>query len=139
VSVVLEAPAEPTPLEAAPRASVELSPAPPPRGADGESTPRTGWSPTIVIVEGVVTLVTAGVTVWSGLDTLSTLDAYKAHPTRAILESGRSEEIRTNVLIGVSSGLAAITAVTALFLVDWRTPRHRVGLRVGPTGLSGSF
>jgi hypothetical protein len=140
VSIVLEAPAEPPPHEAAPRATVELSPAQaPPRGAEAEPAPRAGLSPTIVIVEGVVTLVTAGVTVWSGLDTLSTLDTFKAHPTRATLESGRSEEARTNVLIGVSAGLAVITAVTASFLVDWHAPRRRVGLGLGPTGLSGSF
>jgi hypothetical protein len=94
---------------------------------------RSGWSPAVVFVEAGVTLAVAGVTTWSGLETLSTLHSFEANPTQGSLDTGRSEELRTNVLIGASIGLALLTAATAIFLVDWRgTRQQRQGLRIGP-------
>jgi hypothetical protein len=50
-------------------------------------------------------------TLGSGLDTLSARDAYVESPSEARYEDGVSRQARTNVLIGVTVGLAAVTAV----------------------------
>lgn len=128
-----------------------VAPAPPPRtdlrtSVDRDTTsPRKGWSPTVVWIGGGLTLVAAGLTTWSAFDTLAKLDDFEAAPTQEKLEDGRSKEIRTNVLLGTSIGLAAITGAIALLLVDWRGSEPRAGLRaavhsgMGSAMLSGSF
>lgn len=99
---------------------------------------RHGWPPSVVIVEGGITVAMAGVTFWSAVDTLGTLQDFEARPNRAALDDGRSSERRTNVLVGVSIGLGVITALTAAFLVDWKkSSTLRVG--VAPGGLGGVF
>lgn len=146
ISVVLAPPASndapvvappPPPPRADARTSVDRDAAP--------SSPRKGWSPTVVWIGGGLTLVAAGLTTWSALDTLAKLDDFEAAPTQEKLEAGRSKEIRTNVLLGTSIGLAAITGAVALLLVDWRGNEPRTGLRAavhvgaGSAMLSGSF
>jgi hypothetical protein len=130
VSVVL-AEAEPPPAAPPPAPPA----APPPSRARAPESASTGWSPVVVLVGGALTVVLTGLTVWSGLDTMSTLHTFEATPTQGGLDSGRSEEVRTNVLLGASLGAAALTAVTAAFLVDWHGRRREpatVGL--GPSG-----
>ena len=67
----------------------------------------------------------AGATLaWSGVDTLNARDEYEETAmtdvtlARQMLDEGQSKELRTNVLIGVTSGLAALTLVFAI-LTDW--------------------
>ncbi|MAT26328.1 MAG: hypothetical protein CMN29_15420 [Sandaracinus sp.] len=54
-------------------------------------------------------------TLWSGLDTLSGVDAYEATPTLERLQNGQDKERRTNLLIGFTAAFAATTAVLAIF------------------------
>jgi hypothetical protein len=142
VSVLVAPPPSPPPTAPSPPATT------PPAAAQPAATPaiaapsRHGWSPAVVWVEAGVTLAVVGVTLWSGLDTLSTLHTYDARPTQGTLDSGRSQEVRTNVLLGASIGLAAVTGLTALLLVDWRGPRgDAVVVRLGPGSVivRGSF
>ncbi|MDP9001243.1 MAG: hypothetical protein M3O46_14170 [Myxococcota bacterium] len=137
VSVLLE-PSSPVP---------PASPAQPASGQHVDmprvaAVPSSGWSPVVVGVEGGATLIVAGLATWSGLETLGTLHAFETTPTPQTLDAGRAQEVRTNLLIGASVGLAALTGLTAAFLVDWKGSHHQsveVGLGLRSAAIRGSF
>ena len=87
----------------------------------------------------------AGVAVWSGLDTLSGVDAYEASPTVSALEAGQRKERRTNALIGSAGALAAATVVIAAFATDWsgssesEQPGLSAGAMVTPDGAAATL
>ncbi|MEM1029182.1 MAG: hypothetical protein AAGN82_02480 [Myxococcota bacterium] len=85
----------------------------PDAGAPDEGL-HVGW----FIGGAAVTAILGGVTLWSGLDTLSARDDYEAAPTQAGFEDGQSRERRTNGLIGATVGAAVITGLVAVF-TDW--------------------
>lgn len=79
----------------------------------------------IGVVPVWLTMVSAGLAVasgslliWSGVETLDGVDAYEANPTIEGLREGQEKEDRTNVLIGVTAGLAALTTGLLIF-TDW--------------------
>lgn len=92
-----------------------------------ESEPDgSGWSPVVFWLGAGATLAAAGVTTWSGVDTLKDPGKERVREECAagdenceVYQEGRSKQLRTNVLIGVTSGLAVATGITALFAVDW--------------------
>ncbi|WP_437569961.1 hypothetical protein [Sorangium sp. So ce542] len=125
---------------AVPRATPRPSPEPPPA--------RRPLPPAGVIVGAAVTAIGAGLTVASGLDTLAARDAFDAAPTEENLAAGRGKQRRTNVLLGATIGLGALTGAAAVWLVDWGTPpaaasppRHALALSLGPARLTlgGAF
>ncbi|WP_438025658.1 hypothetical protein [Sorangium sp. So ce233] len=127
----------PPPAAGAPaaRRAAPRTPAPPPA--------RRPLSPAAVIVGAAVTALGAGLTVASGLDTLAARDAFDAAPTEENLAVGRRKQRRTNVLLGASIGLGALTGAAAIWLVDWGTPaaasspaRRALALSVGPARLT---
>ena len=93
------------------------------------------------------------VTIWSGLD------AQKNPGTAAVradcagqgtscpeYQQGLSAQLRTNILLAATGGVAALTAVTGLFLTQWsHADRPRTGLQVEPqlglgvAALKGTF
>jgi hypothetical protein len=91
----------------------------PPR-ADGG-----GWSPTVFWVSASLTAVSGVVTIWSGLDTQNNPgpDVVK-EKCKGLGEDcpeyqdGLQRQQRTNILLGVTGGLAAFTVVSAI-LTDW--------------------
>jgi hypothetical protein len=93
-----------------------------------------------------VTAAAGGVLTWSGIDTRNGVDAYEMSPTAAGLEAGQDKELRTNALIGVTSGLAATTLLIAIF-TDWNGDDDdqgtRASVRLSPSGammdLEGHF
>ena len=102
--------------------------------------PRSGWSPIVVAVGGGLTAVAAGFLVWSGVDTLNQRSTFDAAPTQANLDTGKSDQVRTNVLLGVTLGLAVVTGVVAIFLVDWKSHKQeKAALHVSPFGAWGTF
>jgi hypothetical protein len=115
-----------TPSAPAPQPAPELATSPTPAPAA-----RSGWSPAVVAVEGALTGALLVATIWSGLNAV----AYKhgdfaANENEDTLGEGVFRERRTNVLLGTTIGLAVITGVTALFLVDWKgKPGTQVGAR----------
>jgi len=120
--------------------------APPPPKPVVVETPHHGWSPIVVAVMGGATAVAGGFLIWSGVDTVGQRSTFDANPTQANLDTGKADETRTNVLLGITVGLAVLTGVTAIFLVDWkgrntehvaRGPWVRVGL--GGASFGGSF
>jgi hypothetical protein len=84
------------------------------------------------------TVALGAVTVWSGIDANNGVSAYESaartanspgingggSPTpqeqaQSLLDEGRSKERRTNILIGVTAGMAATTAVLGVF-TNWK-------------------
>ncbi|MDH3201812.1 MAG: hypothetical protein OEM15_13035 [Myxococcales bacterium] len=108
------------------------------------------------------TVVLGAVTVWSGLDANNGVTAYEtaartanspginasgsptpAEEAQALLEDGRSKERRTNILIGVTAGMAATTAVLGVF-TNWKNESRegasrRVEPAVGVSNRGGAF
>ncbi|MBX3185719.1 MAG: hypothetical protein KF819_01840 [Labilithrix sp.] len=126
-AVLLTAPDPPSPA---------IAPAPAPRELEPREQvePRVGGSsgisPWFFVAGAGLTVLGAAATVGSGLDANAQqrrFDALDADPTSTFAQ--RSEAFddagaagrRTNVLLGVSLGLAAITAITGILLVDWKS------------------
>lgn len=95
-----------------------------------EAPPSTKpLGPALFFVGLGLTAVAGGVTIWSGLDTINNpgVDAVRqqcAGKTESCpaYQDGLASQLRTNILIGVTSGLGAITAVVGLFLTQWSSP-----------------
>ncbi len=134
-SVVLVVPA------AAAVVPVVAQPPPPPPA----EKPRSGLSPTIVFVGGGLTAVAGGFLIWSSIDTLDQKKAFLANPSQQNLDTGRSDETRTNILVGATAALGLLTGVAAVFLVDWKgrtaAEKTEISAHVGPGHLSvvGTF
>ena len=92
----------------------ERDTAPPTAGVHGSG----GLSPWAFAVGLGLTSVSAIVTIAFGVDTLSGVGAFEARPTPEAFERGEAGELRTNVMIGITTGLALVTLVLAL-LADW--------------------
>ncbi len=108
------------------------------------------------------TVALGAVTIWSGLDAKNGVTQYEAaartanspginaggSPTpaeeaQALLEDGRSKERRTNILIGVTAGMAATTAVLGVF-TNWKKESReptsrRVEPAIGVANKGGAF
>jgi hypothetical protein len=102
--------------------------------------------PAAVIGGGAATALFIGLTTWSGVDTLSARGDFDVAPTQENLDIGRGKQTRTNVLLGVTLSLAAITGAAAVFFVDWSKPSGpplegevKVGLGIGSVHVAGSF
>ena len=112
----------------------------------------------VVVLGAGLTAVVGGVAVWSALDTKSTHDSFVSGlcsttgsaTCDGLASSGSSAQARTNVLLGVTGGLAVATLVVALVLVDWTGPQKTtaharltagplVGPGLGGVRLGGSF
>jgi hypothetical protein len=97
----------------------------------GVQQERHGLSP-VVFWSGVAATGVAGaVTIWSGIDTVNNPGADKVKAECApgdenckYYKEGRSAQLRTNVLIGVTSALGVATAALGLFAIDWGKPSH---------------
>ncbi len=128
--LTLEAPpAPPPPPPPPPPPSVLVTPPPPPR-VELPPPPTRPLSPVVIGVGAGLTLVSAGLLVWSGLDTLSARDAYVANPTEEGYDDGVGRELRTNVFVGTTVLLGAATLVGAAFFTQWSRPAHATTMRV---------
>jgi hypothetical protein len=84
----------------------------------GGSSGGGGITPAVFVVGAVLTAGAGATLVWSGVDTLEGVGPYQMDPTPERLADGQSRELRTNILIGVTAGLAVGTLVLA-FVTDW--------------------
>jgi len=89
-----------------------------------------GWSPAVFWTGVGLTAVAGGLTVWSGLDTQNNpgVDAVRREcgnggpRCEELYDDGVSRQTRTNVLIGVTAGIGALTLIVGGFATDWGEP-----------------
>jgi hypothetical protein len=136
------------PQEAAPVPSSIPAPAPvsgpvPPAAyvpAPAAPPPSKPFGPAVFVAGAVLTAIGAGFIVWSGVDTLNSPGASQVKAQcesnmtdcPRLWNTGRNEQDRTNVLIGVTSGVAVVTAVVGLFFTQWPASPPASGARVAP-------
>lgn len=112
-AISLEAPAAPVVVAVeGGGTNVDGTDGPPPPGSGG------GISPAFFVTGLVLTAAAGGVLIWSGVDALDGVPAYEMEPTVERLADGQMRETRTNVMIGVTAGLALTTLIFAI-VTDW--------------------
>jgi hypothetical protein len=139
-----------TPASAPSPATVAAN-APAPSAVD---RPSHKLPPLVFAVGGVLTVASGALLAWSGVDTLSARDRYVRAPTAAGYHDGTGRELRTNILIGTTAGLAVASAAIAVFGTDWHhgllgrsrparaarlVPSAGVAPGVATVGLAGAF
>jgi hypothetical protein len=104
---------------------VTPAPAADPTKDEGATKKSSGLPPAVVFVGAGLTAVAGGITIWSGIDTVNNpgADAVKKGCMGQgedcdLYQEGLEKQQRTNVLIGVTGGLAAVTVVLAV-LTNW--------------------
>ncbi len=119
-------------------------PAPPPPPPPHEKP----LGPVVFFVGAGLTVAAGAATVWSGLDTQSApgVDAVRREcagkdESCPAYQEGQDKELRTNIALGATIGLAVLTGVVGVFFTQWSSakPEARTGLRVGPAGIVGRF
>lgn len=122
-------PVEPAQTPAA--APTATSAASPPSGAtpgpDQGVKPPTGWSPAVFWIGVGATAIAGGVTIWSGIDTqkhpgadtVRNACSSGASNCDSLYQDGRSRQVRTNILAGVTAGLGVVTVVIGAFATNW--------------------
>lgn len=136
------------PADAPPAKPVALAtPAPPERkpvSVEGASAKPLG--PVVFVVLAGLTAVGGGATIVSGIDARSNPGADAVRRDCAgqgescpTYQRGLDAQLRTNVLLGATAGLAVVTAVVGVFFTDWSPAPAKTGLRVTPGGVSGVF
>lgn len=127
--------------------SVTLAPPPPPTAPKViivEKPGSRGVSPWFVVAGGVLTASGAAATVFLGLDAVKKRDDFVNDPAgtqsdRAKLEAGNDAQLRTNIALGATIGLAVITTAVAIFFTDWHgsksgTEKKPTAFRLVPGG-----
>jgi len=93
-----------------------------------KETPKkgSGLHPAVFIASVVATAGLGGVTIWSGIDTKNNpgVEAVKTQcagqgETCPAYQEGRKKQLRTNIFIGATAGMGAVTVVLAI-LTNWR-------------------
>ena len=133
-----------TPGPAAPAALPPSAapPSPPSRAATltpASSEPWRGFSPAVFWVGVGLTVAAAGVTTWSGLDTLNDpgeerirRDCSQGDTSCELYQLGLSKQRRTNVLLGVTGGLGLGTILVGAVFTDWRGAPARTSGKLEP-------
>lgn len=101
---------------ATPRARVPPSRAPVADSAAKKPLPQTAFWISLGVTGAL-----AGVTTWSGIDTLGARNSLPDTPTRAEVDDVRGRIQRTDILVVATAVLAAITTYGGVALVDWET------------------
>jgi len=101
------------------------------------------FGPWVFIVGAALTAGGIGLVTWSGIDAESHpgTAAVKAECVGALANSscpayqqGLSAQLRTNIALGVTGGVALTTAVVGIFFTQWSSPKTRSPLALQPLG-----
>ena len=106
---------------------------PPPPVAPPAKPETSGATPWLILPFAGVTALGVGLVIWSGADTLVARDQYdklSKADQYLLYDQGKLKQDRTNVLIGVTGGLALVTGAIAVFAIDWGAGKPLVA--VGP-------
>jgi hypothetical protein len=134
--LVLQAP--PMPVKPPPPPPAQPPTSPPPDKREVATKPLP---PIVTYVGAGLTVVAGGITIWSGVDTLNNpgkdavrRDCVGQDESCSTYQKGRSAQLRTNILIGVTAGLGVATGVIAIFFTQWSTPnpKPKTGVNVAP-------
>jgi len=82
--------------------------------SDDEGSGRQILPPGVFYTSLGLTVALGALTTWSGVNTLSGVDAYEDNPTREAYEDGQDKERRTNILLGATLGMAAVSIITLI-------------------------
>jgi tetratricopeptide (TPR) repeat protein len=160
VSVVLDPPPAAPASESVPSSSPPLaasssappvpsSSAPPVRPLPPPPEPkRHGVTPWLLTPFVAATAISGTFLIASGIDVLRAKSDYEdlkkgrsAEEQQQLIDEGVGKTDRTNVLIGVTGGLALVTGIVALTAIDWgghdkpgAPPKASASVRVGPGG-----
>jgi hypothetical protein len=142
----------PRPKAGAPAAAPAHAPVP--DGPDEPPPPvdERSWieHPAVFGVLAGGTAVLGGVTIWSGIDTLNNPGADKVREECRgqgtdcpEYKEGRQKQLRTNILIGATAGLAATTLLIGVLVTEWTEPAPAAAFSPLPGGgiveLGGKF
>ena len=113
--------------DATARAIEPAAPSPAPVIARTPSTPVVdpggtrsgGLDPVFFWIGAGLTAVLGGVTIGSGVDANQRYDDFAAARTVETRDAGQSAELRTNILLGSTIAVAAVTGVVGLWLTRW--------------------
>lgn len=127
-------PIDPPPVKPPPPSSA--APPAPPAHRDGHALPSY-WA----ISGAAATVLLAGVTTWSGVDTNRAHDAYVRTPTDQGWDDGRTKQLRTNILLGTTIATGVATALVAVLWTRWSDPaaHPEVAVTPGSGGATLSF
>ena len=101
------------------------------------------FGPAIFIVGAVLTAGGAGFVTWSGVNAESSPGTATvraqcvgalAMPTCPAYQEGLSAQLRTNIALGVTGGVALATAVVGIFFTQWSAPKGRARVAFEPAG-----
>jgi hypothetical protein len=139
-------------FEAPPPSEPSVAPEPPSLAPVPERNaappPDKPLGPAVFFIGAGLTAAAAGVTIWSGLDTQSSpgTDAVRRacagqDASCPEYQEGQDKELRTNVLLGATIGLAVVTGVIGVLFTQWTGPRAepRAALRAAPGGIRIRF
>jgi len=99
-----------------------------PRGNEPDDSESSSWinSPGVFVGALVATAAVGAVTAWSGVDTINNPGADAVREACAgkgtdcpEYREGLDKQLRTNVLIGATAGVGALTIIIAIFVTDW--------------------
>lgn len=132
-------------------AAPEPTPAPPPTRDTGAKQ-GGGLPPLVFFVGAGLTAVAGGLSIWSGIDTQNNpgKDAVREQcagqdTSCPAYQDGLERQNRTNILLGVTAGLALTSGVIGAFFTDWsgepdkQSARVEPWLGVGALGARGRF
>jgi hypothetical protein len=96
-------------------------------GTDGETSSARPLSPSVFFVGAGVTAALAGITIWSGVDTLAARDRLPG--TQADNDAVMARAHRTDALLVGTLVVGAVTAFAGLRWVEWDKPAESVAVR----------
>jgi hypothetical protein len=159
--ISLEAP--PLPAPAASPVLVSTTPVVSPLSPNGapidkaDTSHRRPLGPALFIAGAIVTAGGVGFTIWSGIDAENNpgtaavkTECAGVGPNCPAYQKGLSAQLRTNVAIGATGGVALVTAVVGIFFTQWSNPKPKttalgleptagLGPGGGSLGLAGHF
>lgn len=138
-------PPEPPPPPSPSHGAVEAATATPP--------PPKPLTPAVFVVGAAMTAVSAGFTIWSGIDTVNNPGAGAVREncvglgaSCSLYEDGRRAQLRTNILLATTCVFGVATAVVGVFFTQWPRPAGTMGVRaqgvsvgISQDGVEGTF